>query len=132
MKRLFLLPATKSVLRFSLDSCPDTTIVVALTRMAPRNDLRGALLVTQDYVPESEKHLSAVGAELLKKTFVEAYKIQLKGSDLLASVSIEGVGMLQLWRDGFVGDWNLGHGRVTLRISHDGPGMRLLSDGTQE
>lgn len=26
----------------------------------------------------------------------------------------------------------LGHGRITLRISHDGPDKRLLSDGTQE
>ena len=132
VKRLFSLPATQSVLRFSLDSCPNTTVVVALTRMAPRNDVRGALLVTRDYFPESEKHLSAVGAELLDKTYAEAYKNQLKGSDLLASVPIEGVGVLQLWRDGFVGDWNLGHGRVTLRIAHDGPGRRLLSDGTQE
>lgn len=122
VKRLFLLPATKSVPRFSLDSCPDTTIVVALTRMAPRNEIRSALLVTHDYFPESEKHVSAVDAELLDKTFAEAYKNQLKGSDLLASVAIEGLGILQLWRDGFFGDWNLGRGRITLRIFHDGPG----------
>jgi hypothetical protein len=132
VRRLFSFPASQIVLRFSLENCENTAIVVALTRMVPQNDIRGALLVTEKSYVESDKHLFAVGTELLNKTFAEAYKDELEALDCLASVPVEGVGMLELRRDGFVGDWSLGHGLVTLRISNESPCKRRLSDGTQE
>ncbi|KAM0703743.1 hypothetical protein Q7P35_009682 [Cladosporium inversicolor] len=132
VKRLFSFPVTQFVLKFSLEDFQDTAIVVALIRMVPENDIRGALLLTQNSYVESEKHLSVVGTGLLDKTLAEGYRNQSKRTDRLARVPVEGVGMLELWRDGFVGDWNLGHGRVTLRISGDGPCKRRLSDGTEE
>lgn len=132
VRRFHSSQASQFVLRFSLECCQNIAIVVALTRMMHRSDIRGALLVTQKSLVESEEDLSTMGADILKKTFTEAYKTQLEESGRLAFAYLEGVGMLELWPDGFVGDWNLGHGLITLRISGHGPSKRRLSDGTQE
>ncbi|GAB7323774.1 hypothetical protein MBLNU13_g07231t1 [Cladosporium sp. NU13] len=132
VRRRLSSPATQVVLRFSLDNYQNTAMVVALTRILPKGDIRGALIVTQTSFVESEEHLSTLGAEILGQTFTQTYENQLTDHDRLASVPVEGVGMLELWRDGFVGDPNLGHSLVTLRISDDGCCKRTLSDGTQE
>jgi len=131
VKRLFALPANKFVLKFSLKSCPENAIVVALSRAMIGQEIRGALFLTPKSLVECDKQLSVVGAELLNKTVDEGYDRQAKKTDCLASMPVDGV-ILELRRDNFVGDWNVGHGRVTLRISHDGPDKRWLSDGTQE
>lgn len=130
--RLFSFPPTQFVLKFSLEDCQSTAIVVALTPMTSANDIRGALLVTQKSHVEYEENLSTVGVELLDKLFSEAYGNLLDDGNRLAFAPVEGVGMLELLLDGYVGDWNLGHGLITLRISDDGLCKRRLSDGTEE
>lgn len=132
VKRLFSIRPNQFVLKFSLDSRQDTAIVMALTRTIPGRQIRGALLTTHKSQVESEQQLSAIGAEILNSTSPQTYDNQLMRTDRLAFMPVEGVGIFELWYDGFVGDWALGHGRITLRISHDGPDKRLLSDGTQE
>ena len=134
-KRLLSFPPRKLVLKFSVDCIRDILIVVVLARMVHGGGIRGALLVVPKPDVESEKQLRDTGAKLLKEryeTFVEACNNESAGNNRLAFVKLEGLGMLELWRDGLVGDGNLGHSRVTLRITHDGPEKRLLSDGTQE
>lgn len=132
VKRLLSFPSKQFVLRFLLESSQHIAIVVALTRTMPNDHIRGALLITERSCVETEKQLSTMGAQLLDETFVEAYNNDLVGKKRLAFVPLEGTGVLELWHDGFIGDYYLGHSRVTLRIIHDGPDKGLLSDGTRE
>jgi hypothetical protein len=148
VKGLLSFPSTIFVLRFSMadlvknrwmavDKDPPTlsnrrvdSLVVALTHQISHGNIRGALSVSESPLAETEQQLLAIGEELLShETFEEAHSDNPVGGNRLDSVCVEGMEVLELLREGCIGDQKFGHQRLTLRV-HNAMGSRLLSDGT--
>lgn len=151
VKRLLSFPSRVFVLRFSLADLlrrrwtprsNDTlayanrrksSLVVALTHQMPHGNIRGALSISGSPIAETEEQLLAVGERLLSsESFAESYSNDSQGDKRLDAVCVEGMEVLELWREGCIGDRKLSHRRITLRVVHKAGGSRLLSDGTQE
>jgi hypothetical protein len=151
VKRLLSFPSTIFVLRFSLADLlknrwmiitedsptpsdrPIDSLVVALTHQMPHGNIRGALSVSESPPAETEQQLLVTGEELLsRESFAESYWDNLVGDKCLDTVCVEGMEVLELWREGCIGDRKLSHKRLTLRVTHNVMGSRLLSDGTEE
>jgi hypothetical protein len=133
IKDLFPISSKVFVLAFSLDDIGDlahTTVVVALTNQRPGGNLRGALLVAKNLHLESEQQLSALGTDLMHAKLSEPYAGNLGEVRDLDNVFLgEGL-VLDLQRDGYVGDWSLRLSRLTLRIRTLDTNKRQFSDGS--
>jgi hypothetical protein len=133
IKDLFPVSSKVFVLAFSLDdtrSIAHTTIIVALTHQKPWGNLRGALLVTRNPHLKSEQQLLALGTELMHAKLSEPLAGNLGEVTDLDSVFLgEGL-VLDLQRDGYVGDWSLRLSRLTLRVRTLDTIKRHFSDGS--
>lgn len=133
IKDLFPVSSKVFVLAFSLDDIGDlahTTLVVALTHQLPWGNLRGALTVAESLHLESEQQLLALGTELMHAKLSEPLAGNLGEVTDLDSVFLgEGL-VLDLQRDGYVGDWSLRLSRLTLRVRTLDTIKRHFSDGS--
>jgi hypothetical protein len=133
IKDLFPVSSKVFVLAFSLDDIGDlahTTLVVALTHQLPWGNLRGALLVAENLHLESEQQLLALGTDLMHAKLSEPLAGNLGEVTDLDSVFLgEGL-VLDLQRDGYVGDWSLRLSRLTLRVRTLDTIKRHFSDGS--
>lgn len=122
-----------AVLKFSLESIRPSVVVVALAYHTWL-DTRGVLAITENHQVQTQEQLSVFGARLLDDGKEAHDPHTLENGGPIVSLWIEGIGMLELWHDGAIGDCNRGRGRMTLRIessTNDVSDKRRLSDGTQ-
>jgi hypothetical protein len=123
-------PQPEFMLNFSLDGIDDIAIAMVVGGRSSSGYFKAVLLVTGTPRMETESELFNRGGDLM---FWANHLYGTKDHICLASVPLDGVGKLELWRDGYVGDWKMGQTRLTLRlIQHGIPDNELLSDSTQK
>lgn len=136
MIRLRPLRREVTVVKFSLAEIEPLVIIAAFDFFG-RDEVRGALLVTEDGRVTTLEQLSIIGANMCSEIkHKNIGRICIEGGPL-ARICLEGIGTLDLEHDGIITDspgGPLGLRRVTLRIRSEIRGdfwEPLLSDGRQ-